>query len=271
MVPLPIPDFLLVIGAAAALIWVLVPRLMFGMGLLRLQNLINERPEDAAPGPDDADGTRRYRQFLELGFRPLGTVEESCWFINPIKWHWRASGPVRYLATPDGRKLASLHRMIPEEPICFGVMTLLSGEGMVSTTCPGAGPLPSEFRVLRVQLHGVEPEELVRHHDEQVASFCAKNGLTVTPASLRDAVAIDATHTRAFLLRAGERLRGMIWLFITPALFATLSVHGGFVPTDWRAMAFGICVGGLVFALFKLWNEWMIRRAALRRHTVAPQ
>jgi hypothetical protein len=266
-----VPDFILVLGAVAALIWVLVPRLMFGMGQLRLRNLINERPEDAAPPPDDADGTRRYRQFLELGFRPLGTVEESCWFINPIKWHWRAAGVIRFLATPDGRKLASLHRMIPEEPICFSVVTILSGGGMVSTTCPGAGPIPGELRALRLQLHGVEPEALVRHHDEQVATFCAKAGLTVTPASLAEAVAIDAAHTREFLLRAGEKLRGMTWLFITPALFATLSVHGGFVPTDWRALAFGLCVGGVVFTLFKLWNEWTIRRAVLRRHTVPPQ
>jgi hypothetical protein len=45
----------------------------------------------------------------------------------------------RWLGAPDRRTFVELHRIILDEPVRFGAVTLVEGGGMVRTTCPGSG------------------------------------------------------------------------------------------------------------------------------------
>jgi len=60
---------------------------MFALGFTRVKFLVNDDPAYAEPSADDPDYIRRCRQFRQLGFQPVGTVDETVWFINPIKWY----------------------------------------------------------------------------------------------------------------------------------------------------------------------------------------
>src|SRR5262249_47823461 len=110
-----IADLVLIVAAVLGTVWVLTPVVMFALGLTRFRILVSEEPSAAEPTSDDVDYERRYRQFRELGFLPIGTTIEICWFSNPIKWYRRSLRPLRWLATSDGRFLVSFHRLIPTE------------------------------------------------------------------------------------------------------------------------------------------------------------
>src|SRR5262249_39563649 len=93
-------EFVLAAVAAGALVWIVVPVVLFSLGLTRLRNSVRPDPADAEPRADDPDYERRFRQFAELGFRPVGSSRESCWFMNPGKWYWRSFARSRWMAMP---------------------------------------------------------------------------------------------------------------------------------------------------------------------------
>src|SRR5438094_3155299 len=107
----PMVDVVLLVGALLGSAWVLTPVVMFALGLTRFRIRVTQEPTMAEPTSDDPDYERRYQQFRELGFVPVGTTIEICWFINPIKWYRQSLRPLRWLATADGRFLASFHRL----------------------------------------------------------------------------------------------------------------------------------------------------------------
>ncbi len=133
------------------------------------------------PRGDDPDYERRYRQFEALGFRPVGTTRETAWFMFPFHWRWRSRGS-RWMRNDDGTMLVSFHRLIADEPLHFGALTLTSGEGLVRTTCPGAGvDSYPEVNFGRFELRNVEPAELVEEHQRNVDAFCREQGLASKP------------------------------------------------------------------------------------------
>src|SRR5262249_51288788 len=172
-----IADTVLLGAAILGTVWALTPTVMFALGLTRFRIVVSQEPSAAEPTTDDPDYERRYQQFRELGFLPIGTTIETCWFSNPIRWYRKSLRPLRWLATPDGRFLASFHRLIAAEPVRFGIVTLLSDAGMVRTTCPGVGKHRLEGNRLRIELLNVEPAELLAQHQEHVHAFCQSRNL----------------------------------------------------------------------------------------------
>src|SRR5262249_54075518 len=228
-----------------------------------------EQPTEAEPTDDDPDYERRFQQFLKLDFRPVGTTIETGWFLNPIKWYRKSLRPLRWLATPDGRFLASFHRLVATEPVRFGIVTLLSEEGMVRTTCPGVGKHRLEGNRLRIEVPNVEPAELFARHQEHVASFCQSHGLAMRSATLRDAAAMEETNTRLLLPRLGAKLYNIPFsFFVLPTLVAGLAARRyGFSPQDWRTWAVAVCVGTAAFAVFRhVTFPRLFHRAVERTH-----
>src|SRR5262249_16426172 len=208
-------------------------------------------------------------QFRELGFLPIGTTIEICWFSNPIKWYRRSLRPLRWLATSDGRFLVSFHRLIPTEPVRFGIVTLLSENGMVRTTCPGVGKHHLEENRLRIEVPNAEPAELFARHQAHVNAFCQARGLAVKPATLPDAAALEEVNTRQLLPKLGVKLyRVPFSYFVVPTL-AAVAVAARFqlALSDWHTWADAVCVGTAVFALFRhVTYPRLFRQAVERRH-----
>jgi hypothetical protein len=198
-------EVLLGLVAVAALVKIVVPPLMFRMGLLRLRIRVDDDPASAEPRGDDPSFRERFEQFRALGFRPLGTTYETCWFITPYDWLWR-SRPIRWMAAPDGRTLASFHRLTAEEPLRFSAATILEGGAMVRTTCPGTGshPMPVVEHYRRVQLTAVDPVDLVSRHQAEVAAFSTERGQGVVAATLRQAADTEAAIERLILPRLNQ-------------------------------------------------------------------
>jgi hypothetical protein len=249
-----ITDFLLIAVSVGGAIWVLIPAVMFGLGLTRFRIEVTEEPAGAEPAEDDPDYRRRFQQFAELGFRPVGTTVEICWFMNPIKWYRRSIRPLRWLSSSDGRYLVSFHRLIPTEPIRFGIVTLLTNEGMVRTTCPGVGKNHLEGNRLRIEVPNVEAAELFDRHKEHVQAFCGESGLAVRGAKLPEAAFMEELNTRLLLPKLGAgQYRLIVSFFALPALIAAgIAARFGFLLTDWHTWAGAICFGTGVFAFFRL-------------------
>lgn len=267
-----IADTLLLIAAILGTAWVLTPTLMFGLGLTRFRIVVSQESSAAEPTSDDTDYGRRYRQFLKLGFHPIGTTIETCWFSNPIKWYRKSLRPLRWLATPDGRYLASFHRLLATEPIRFGIVTLLSENGMVRTTTPGVGKHRLEGNRLRIEMLNVEPAELFARHQEQVDAFCQSRNLAVKAATLPDAATLEEVNTRQVLSKLGAKLyRIPFSCFVVPTFVAVVvASRFGLARSDWHTWAGAACVGTAAFALFRYVTYPGLFRRAVERRTASP-
>jgi hypothetical protein len=96
----------------------------------------------AEPTGDDPDYLRRYRQFVELGFQPAGATRETCWFIAAFHWHWRSHDYHRWMTAPDGQTLVGLYRIVPVEPLRFGINTVFEGGAVGAHDLPGRADCP---------------------------------------------------------------------------------------------------------------------------------
>ena len=194
-------DVVLYVIAALALVWVLVPAVVFSLGGARLRKALHRDPARAEPRADDPDHARRFQQFTELGFRPVGVTRETCWFMNPTKWYWHALDWSRWMELPDGRMLVSFHRLLASEPVRFGVVTLFDDGGLVRTTCPGIGRGMKQVtkNALRFELKNVEPAELVAKHEEHVAAFVAAGNRKIKQAIFEEVTAAETAKDRVVL------------------------------------------------------------------------
>jgi hypothetical protein len=261
--------------ALAALVKVVVPPMMFRMGLLRLRISVDNEPASAEPAPGDPSYRARFEQFAALGFRPIGTTYETCWFITPYDWLWR-SHPIRWMTMPDGRTLASFHRLTDEEPIRFGAVTILEDGAMVRTTCPGAGspgqlPVPENYR--RVQLPGVDPAELVSRHQAEVLAFAAERGRGVVAATLQQAADVEAALDRLILPRISQaNAEQTITATFGGAALLTLAIRGlGRGALTWPDFAIAICIGAAICeATVRFVVRAQFRTLAAASHAVTP-
>jgi hypothetical protein len=235
--------------AVAALVKVVVPPLMFRLGLLRLRVRVDDDPAGVRPRGEDPGFRERLEEFTALGFRPLGTTYETCWFITAYDWLWR-SRPIRWVASPDGRTLVHFSRLIDDEPIRFSAVTILEGGELVRTTCPGTGPhqVPALENYHRVQLTGVDPAELLSRHQTEVAGFSAKRGRGVVAATLRDAAEVDAAIDRQILPRISQVNAEQIikTTFGGPAAVTLLIRRVSEGTLAWSDVALAICIGAAV-------------------------
>jgi hypothetical protein len=252
MSELSIADILLLALAGLGTLWALIPPVAFLLGATRLHHDVREESALAEPSEADPDYAHRFQQFSELGFRPAGAIVEKGWFINATEWSYQ-SGVNRWLAQPDGQAFASFHRLA-DEPVRFGLFTVLSDGGMVRTTCPGAGLQTMEGNWLRVEVQNVEPAELLERHRKNVELFCSKRGLSVRAATLREASDADAAYDIWAVRHSGggEHYQLVLWFFLVPAV-AAIVVAGwlGYARLDWHTWAAALCVGTVVYGFLR--------------------
>ena len=269
-----VEQVVLALLALAALVKVVVPPLMFRLGLLRLRVWVDDDPVSAEPRGDDASYRERFEQFKALGFCPLGTTYETCWFITPYDWLWR-SRPIRWMTIPDGRTLASFHRLSDDEPVRFSAVTILEGGAMVRTTCPGTGsakmPLPENYR--RVQLRGVDPTDLVSRHHDEVSAFGTERGRGVVAATLGHAADVEAALDRLILPRISQvnAEQTIMVTFGGTALMTLVSRALSRATLTWSDFAMAICIGAAVCeATVRFVVRAQFRTLVSAAHAVAP-
>ena len=269
-------DVLLVAIAGLIVLWILTPPLMHVLRVTKLQYESWPEPFRAEPSAADPAYTTRFEQFAQLGFRPVGTSREAKWFFSPLHWRWSSVEPQRWLAHPNGHTFASFHRLLPGEPIRFGIVTFLSNGGRVRTTCPGTGyPSPVIEGSLLTALTRVDPSELWTEHQRFVDDFCAARDLTGRNVTFAEALEAEAIVDRQILRALKQRNTYALLLlsFPAPALIAFGAI--GYLVThrfDWRTAALGICAGGVAFA----WMRHVVFPAALadakrRSHDARPR
>jgi hypothetical protein len=266
-------DRLLCGAAALGLIWMLGPLLMASLRLHLVRVSVLEDPESVEPRVGDMSYRTRFLQFANLGYRPLGTTLETVWFNTPLRWVRRTLQGERWLAAPDNRTFVEMHRIVPEEPVRFGAVTLFEGGGMLRTTSPGAG-LSGDLgpRYRRHEVQNVDAADLVGRHQRNVAAFVQELGLVVKTATLPEVAAEDAAASRLTLGR--QKVRGYWQLVLAvcavPALgFVLMLFTPGRQDRHLHDLAISALAATAMYAVVRhhlLTVE--LRNRALKRHGV---
>jgi hypothetical protein len=237
--------------AIAAVVWILTPAIVFSLGMTRISNDVEAGTASVAPNGDDSDYERRFGQFAALGFQAAGKSRETCWFMNPMVWHWRSKFGSRWMATPDGKTSVAFYRLLAIEPVRFCVTTLFEGGGLVRSTCPGAGIGRDTETYFGTEYQNIEPAALLAKHRENVDSFSRRRARTAKSATLAEVTAEGAAQDTILVRKIGRSAYGAILsLFALPALAAPsfFSLRG----TGWQRGALGVCIGAAIFAFFHL-------------------
>ena len=213
-------DWILCAAAALGLIWMLVPLLMVSIGWRPVRVEVLEDPITVEPGSGDPSYRLRFTQLMAAGLRPLGTTVETCWFNTPLRWQRQSLQGERWLASADRRTFVALHRVVLDEPVRFGAVTLLQGGGMVQTACPGAG-LAGDLgpRYRRAEVQNVDVVDLLGRHQRNVEEFCHERNLIVREGTLCDLAVEDTACTRLTL--KGQKL-GTYWQLLSVVLVVPL-------------------------------------------------
>lgn len=248
--------------------WIMIPPIMFALGRMRLRCEVREDPASAEPQVGDPDYERRYRQFRELGFLPIGITFESAWFLTVFKWHWRSLEGSRFLVSADGRTFVSFHRQIREEPVRFGATTVFEGDALVRTACPGIVSILADYRLYA--LRKVEPAALLDAHADYVESFTRETGRAVRQATLPEVASIDIKHSRRLILGLRKGLAETKFHLISyglPSLAAFVLLPRS-LGTQANRLALAMCLGGAFFAYVRfVLLESARKQVALRSHT----
>jgi len=258
---------LLWILAAVAALAIVGPALAFALFGAHLSKEIIAEAALAEPPPNDASYRRRFSQFAALGFHPLGTSIERCWFMSPIKFHWRSLQGNRWLGADDGRTFVSFHRLLPDEPVRFGAVTFFEDGSLVRTTCPGVLGVTTErvpgYR--RVEITGVEPEHLLARHRQEVDAFAQERNVAVKQMTFGEAVAAEAVFSQQVVGQSGQSGYSFVsTYFLVPTALAYLLSDPG---DSLHHPAAAVCLGATVFAFFRLIIFTSARRRrALARH-----
>ena len=272
---LSLVDCLLIAAAVAGGLYVLIPPLMFALGLTRVRVEVQLRPEEAHPLGDDPDYAKRYQEFAALGFMPVGTTVEHVWFMNPLKWYRKSRQPLRWMTSREGPFLASFHRLIADEPVRFSVATLTSDGGKVRTTCPGAGGSRLDGNSLTVVMKNVTPAELLASHARQLEEFCRQRHVQARASTLAEMAAAEEGNTKRVLYKLWSGHKYLLFLvyFAAPALLASrLGARLGMPPGDWRTWAAATLAGVAVFAFFKnVTLARLFKQSCHRTHSALPQ
>ena len=264
-------DWILCAAAALGLIWMLVPLLMVSIGWRPVRVVVLEDPLSVEPGPGDPSYRLRFSQLVAAGFKPVGTSTETCWFNTPLRWQRQSLQGERWLASPDGRTFVALHRVVLDEPVRMGAVTLLSGGGMVQTACPGAG-LSGDFgpRNRRAEVQNVDAVDLLGRHRKNVEEFCRERGLVAREATLCELAVEDTACTRLAL--KGQKLSSY-WQLLLAILVVPLLGLGLMLKTPGREgrhlhdLAVSALTATAMFAVVRhhLLNV-TLRQQALKRH-----
>jgi hypothetical protein len=265
----PVANIALWLVALAVAIWIVGPSVGMLLGLARLDKDVDADPARANPRLDDLDGQERYRQFVELGFRPLGWTQEHGRFATPLHWHWRSVEGARWLASPDDRTFVSFYRVVRREPVRMCAMTLFEGGGAWVTACPGAGIAEKIIGSYgRVEEQKVDATELLARHAGHVERFRAERGLSVKKATFAELAAESLAHSRVMIEKSMRwgMMALPLGMFGIPAVAA--------LSWLWRDMhslrplgAFMIFYAAIIYGLMRAFIAVAQREGAQRSHT----
>jgi hypothetical protein len=224
----------------------------------------------AEPRLDDQDGQHRYRQFLDLGFRPFGWTRKHARFLTPLHWRWSAYEGTRWLASADDRTFVSFYRLVRDEPLRIGLMTSFEGGGAWLTSSPGAGiDDPADGNYGRAEERGVDAPELLARHEHHVEVFRAQRGLAIRQATMADvgAESLALEHALKALEKGRSLLAMPLGLFAMPAAVCLVMMAQG--PAR-RAMGLlGILYAAALYGLMLALLHVVHPRTARRTHTRA--
>jgi hypothetical protein len=264
-------DWILSVAAALGLIWMLVPLLMASIGWRPVRVVVLEDPLTVEPGSGDPSYRLRFTQLVAAGFRPLGTTIETCWFNSPLRWQRQSLQGERWLASPDAQTFVALHRVVLDEPVRLGAVTLLEGGGMIQTACPGAGHSGDVGpRHRRAEVQNVDAVDLLGRHRKNVEEFCRERSLVVREATLRDLALEDTDCTRLAL--KGQKVSSywqlLLVILVIPLLGFALMLHTpGREERHLHDLAVSVLTATAMFAVVRhhLLNV-TLRQQALKRH-----
>jgi hypothetical protein len=240
---------------AAFTVWTLGPVVGFFWKRQQIGIDVYAEPPLARPYPEDADGLRRYQELLDLGYAPAGSTYEHARFFTPLHWRWRSRG-LRWLASPDGRTFVHLHRIVDEEPVRFGAVTVFEGGGTWHTACPGVqGEMPEIPGHGRADLIGVGTGELLEKHAAFVEAFARDNAVAAKSVGLAEVAQASLTYSRVALPRM--KLGGLAALPVSMWALAVVPAVTSFARSG-RARVVALAMAAFM-ALFYL----AIRHGAL--------
>ena len=264
-------DWILGVAAALGLLWMLVPLLMVTIGWRPVRVVVLEDPLSVQPGSGDPSYRLRFTQLVAAGFTPLGTTTETCWFNTPLRWQRQSLQGERWMASADRRTFVALHRVVLDEPVRFGAVSLLEGGGMIQTACPGAG-LSGDVgpRYRRTEVQNVDAVDLLGRHRNNVEEFCRQRGVVVREATLRELALEDTACTRLTLKRQKVRTYWQLVLLVSvvPLLGLALMLN---TPGREERHLHDLAISALTaIALYAVVRHHLLhvslRQQALKRH-----
>lgn len=253
MIREPVVQVLLWLIAAASAVWILGPVFGMAFGRRRIGCRVIAHAAAAEPRAGDADCEHRFRQFVELGFQPVGATEEETWFLTSLHWRWAPPEAHRWLVSPDGRTYVTLTRMVTGDRVRVGATTFFAGGGCAKTVTPRlvtfepAGPYSFEGAF------GVEGESFLAYHDEHVERFRRERGLEIAALPFAEAAREEMAGEKALLLKtSGEGAQALtpLAMFGLPLLMlAPLFVLSGRPLLLYAPLL--VCAAAVQYALFR--------------------
>ena len=196
---------------------------------------------------------------------------ETSWFNTPLRWQRQSLQGARWLASADRRTFVALHRIVLDEPVRFGAVTLVEGGGMIQTACPGVG-LSGDLglRSRRNEVQNVDAVDLLRRHRNNVEDFCRERDLVVREATLRDVATEETACTRLTLKgqKVGSYWQLVLAILVVPVLgFALMLYTPGRQDRHLHDLAVSALTATAMFAVVRhhLLNV-ALRQQALKRH-----
>ncbi|HXU04098.1 MAG TPA: hypothetical protein VN903_24220 [Polyangia bacterium] len=217
----PLVQILLWLVAAAAAFWILAPGVMYLLRKSRYWIDVSENPADAEPDGRDRKYAARFREFVALGFRAAGKIDEHGRFMNPMLWSWH-SGGTRFVASPDGKTFVGFHRVGGGNPLRTTAHSTFEEGGLIMTASRGT-PTPTNAEAggnYKYEAVGdAQADELLAMHARRTEEFARARRLTVKAATMRDIAAEDEKHTRLMMpkMKLGQLGSVVISLFLMPA------------------------------------------------------
>ena len=134
---------------------------------------------------------------------------------------------------PDGRTQATLHRMIRDEPARISFVTLFDDGGVVRTTCPGTGRMPSLPNYRVTEIRGAEASQLLAAHEEQVAAFARDRRVNARAATVAEVTAASDAAERPLMRQIGHDMYAMLLPFAPAVLFFAGGLVTGTMGRPW--------------------------------------
>jgi hypothetical protein len=201
-------DVVLWAVAVAGLVWAFTPPLAHGWGLFLFRFTAKDDPRAVEPDGRDADYEQKYRELIDLGFRPVGVLTEHYWLFT---LHWYKAFSFRCLSTADGTCLVGLYRL-GNEPVRVKFDTYLGDGFLVRTVMPGAGVEDQGELWARFEEPAVGVPELYARHQQHVNLVRLKAG-EPRAVTLAEAVRLDEAQERTRPRPAGGEH------FVFPTMF----------------------------------------------------